>query len=112
MAQKFDYAIHGAKIPLWQYQRMDHTNFGSLFVRGESEEEEDNDFFLSPRMAFKLFHSARYLADVMDDVPEIYGAAASHPRVCKIFFRKKRWVDSYIECYRRIAARLAKVELL
>jgi hypothetical protein len=107
MAQ-FDYALNGAKIPVWQWHRMNGKDFGALFIRGESEEEKRAGFFLSPRMAYKLFSSASYLADEMEDDPYM---EFDHPRACKPYFRQRYWVDSYIECYKRIAARLAKVEV-
>ena len=112
----FDYATSGEKVPAWFWGRNDGSDFGSIFVRGKSEEEERKGFFLSPRLAFKLFGSACYLADNMRDSLSLWGTidhpfygSSRHPRVCKKFFRQQRWVDAYIECYDRVAARLAKV---
>ena len=44
----FDYATSGEKVPAWFWGRNDGSDFGSIFVRGKSEEEERKGFFLSP----------------------------------------------------------------
>ena len=36
----FDYATSGEKVPAWLWERNDGKDFGSIFVRGNSEEEE------------------------------------------------------------------------
>jgi hypothetical protein len=87
---------------------MDGKKFGSLFIRGKSREEAETGFFLSPRMAYKLFDTATYLAESFEDNPEIFGFGL--PDVCQQFVRKRRWVTGYDECYKRIAPRLVKVE--
>jgi hypothetical protein len=115
----FDYATHGVKVPANLWGETDGKTFASLFVRAEGEEDEDADFFLSPRMALKLFNAACSLAGILRDAHTVYGTidhplfgSSVHPRVCTKFFQQQRWVDAYIECYYRVAARLAKVLLL
>ncbi len=111
----FSYATHGAKVPEELWERTKGKDFASLFVRDERDEEEAG-FFLSPRMALRLYDAALSLAGIMEDSESVYGTidhplfgSVVHPRVCAKFFRQQRWVDAYIECYYRIAARLAKV---
>jgi hypothetical protein len=117
--EPYDYAKHGAEMSTDEWDAVNSDNFASIFVRGKSKEDEDKGFFLSPRMALKLFCSATELANILSDSRNVYGTidhplfgSSVHPKVCEKFFRQVRWVDAYVECYRRIASRLAKVEFL
>jgi hypothetical protein len=109
----FDYSISGEKV-LRDLLRKQIPNFSTLFARKANEDDEEGDFFLSPRMARKLFRTASLLSDklrknlVLGSVTD-YLKNDGYPKVCWPFFRDKRWVEAYSECYRRIAARLAKV---
>jgi hypothetical protein len=109
----FDYSISGEKVPE-DFFRDQNPDFRTLFAQKADEDYEEGDFFLSPRMAHKLFCTALLLSDnfkIYEDLGSVYYHLKSdgYPKVCWPFFRKKRWVEAYSECYRRIAARLAKV---
>jgi hypothetical protein len=112
----FDYSISGEKVPDDLFSGLD-PDFGTLFARKANEEDEEGEFFLSPRMAHKLYCSALYLSDTMYlflkmGNAENYLMSDGYPEVFWPFFRQEHWVDAYSECYRRIAARLAKVRFL
>jgi len=71
--------------------------------------EEDDDIWLTPRMASKIHHQAIVVGDIMfDDL----SCRMSHPRLPKIarpFFQKSKvWRLAFRDCYFRIIMRLQK----
>ncbi len=104
MPREFNYATQGERVPSDVRDNISVEMFKTLFARREAGVNQHNDenlrlentgdLSLNPRMAYKLFRSAWESVECMEyDLP-----VDSHPPVCEDFFRKKKWVNGYLEC--------------
>lgn len=103
----YDYARHAPAV--WWPSRSDpEPEWEQLFPGARDGAVAVNDSWLTPRTACKLFHAAQSLVKLLSD--KSYGPLllSQLPLVCRPFITKGWWVHAYLQCLRRIAARLAK----
>jgi len=70
------------------------------------DEDEWDSVWLTPKMACKLFIYAIELRDLILDDPD--AQEYDLPPCARPFLRKRTWMESYAECFARIAARLSR----
>mmetsp|Transcript_16095 Transcript_16095/g.37930 ORF Transcript_16095/g.37930 Transcript_16095/m.37930 type:complete len:355 (+) Transcript_16095:114-1178(+) len=84
------------------------VDFRPLFVDNREEEErEENDFWLTPRMAQHIRVACIVLSEMMRENPAVW--AKSLPKCARALYRKNtQWRESFCEGFLRMAARLTK----
>lgn len=75
----------------------------------DDQEDPDGDTWLSPRMAMQLFDAACLHADLMAEEDWGVESVGEMPPVALPFANQGTWLQAYIQCARRIAARLLRV---